>query len=139
MEKNPANGGKPAIASTEIKNVDERHRHPLLEPAHLAHVLLVMHGVDHAAGAEEQAGFEKRVGHQMENRRGIAADADADKHVTELAHGGIGENFLDVVLRQRDRGGDQRRGDADHGDHVEVSAAPWKRKHSCAPSCKRRR
>ncbi len=65
-------------------------RHPCLEPAHFAHVLLMMHGVDHAAGAEEQAGFEERVGHQMKNRRGIAADADADKHVAELADRGIG-------------------------------------------------
>src|SRR5688500_13551972 len=31
----------------------ESDRHPRLEPAHLAHILLVMHGVDHAAGAEE--------------------------------------------------------------------------------------
>ena len=77
-----------------------------------------MHGVDHAAGAEEQTGFEKSVGHQVENRRGITADADADEHVAELADRRVGENFFDVVLRQRDGRGDQRRGDADHGDHI---------------------
>src|SRR5947207_11021825 len=89
------------------KERDERHGHPSLESAHLAHVLFVMHGMDHAPRAEEQASFKKRVGHQMKNRRGVAPDTDADEHVAELADGGIGENFFYVVLRQRDAGRNQ--------------------------------
>src|SRR5678816_737405 len=41
----------------------ERQRHPLLESTHFAHVLFMMHGVDHAAGAEEEASFEECVRH----------------------------------------------------------------------------
>src|SRR6266508_6751067 len=64
------------------------YRHPDLEPPHLTHVLLMVHGMNHAAGAEEETRFEKRMGHQMKNCRGVAADADADEHVSELADGG---------------------------------------------------
>src|SRR5512135_2359088 len=43
------------------KKRGESDRHPLLEAAHFAHVLLMVHGMDHAAGSEEQAGFEEGV------------------------------------------------------------------------------
>src|SRR5688572_15456009 len=76
----------------------KRDRHELLEAAHLAHVLLMMHRMDDTAGAEEQTSFEERMGHQVKHRRRIAADTDADKHVAELADGGISQNFFDVGL-----------------------------------------
>ena len=47
------------------------------EPAHLAHVLLVMHGVDHGARAEEQQRLEEGVGEQVEHRRAVGADTPA--------------------------------------------------------------
>src|SRR6266404_8223162 len=50
-------GWEPGDRQHGNKERDERHGHPGLESAHLAHVLFVMHGVDHAARAEEQAGF----------------------------------------------------------------------------------
>ena len=42
----------------------------LAQAAHLAHVLLAAHGVDHAARREEEQALEERVRHQVENARG---------------------------------------------------------------------
>ena len=39
-----------------------------------------------------------------------APDADAEEHEAELADGGVREHLLDVVLHERDRRGEQRRG-----------------------------
>ncbi len=46
-----------------------------------------------------------------------APTPQAQKHVAQLADGGIGENFLDVVLDQADGRGEKRRGAADDGHH----------------------
>ena len=71
-----------------------------------------------AARTEEQKRFEEGVGHEVENAGGKSACAKREKHVTELADGGVGEDFLDVVLHQR-HGGCKNRGDhADDGDNV---------------------
>ena len=41
----------------------------LAEAAHFAHVLLAAHGVNHAAGREEEKRLEERVRHQVEDAR----------------------------------------------------------------------
>ena len=87
------------------------------QAAHVAHVLLARERVDHAARSEEQEGLEEGVGHQVVDAGGKRADADADEHVAELRDGGVGENLLDIVLRQADGGGEERGGDPDDGDH----------------------
>src|SRR5678809_578712 len=61
--------------------------HVRLEPAHLAHVLLAAESVNNAARTEEQAGFEERMGKDMEDRRAEGTHADGEKHVAQLAHG----------------------------------------------------
>ena len=66
-------------------------------------------------GAEEQQRLEEGVGDQVEHRRRIGADAGGEEHVAELAAGRIGDDPLDVVLRQADGGGEERRRGADHG------------------------
>src|SRR5713101_10073917 len=48
----------------------------LVEAAHLANVLLSGHGVNHAACAEEQQGFEEGMGHQVKNSGGEGANAE---------------------------------------------------------------
>ena len=72
------------------------------QPAHLAHVLLAAHRMDHRARSEEQAGLEERMRHQVKDARGVRADADADEHVAELADGPVREHLLDVGLGNAD-------------------------------------
>ena len=69
-------------------------RHMRLEAAHLAHILLAAHGVDHAARTQEQTGLEKGVGKKMKDRRAEGAQADGEKHVTQLAHRRIGQELF---------------------------------------------
>ena len=91
-------------------------------PAVLGLVMPVLHAVDHAAGAEEQERLEESVGQQVEGGRHVGADAQRGEHVAELRDGRVGQHLLDVVLRQRDRGGEQRREGADEGDEVQGRA-----------------
>ena len=84
------------------------------ERAHLAHILLAGERVNHAAGAEEEQRLEKRVRHQVENPRRKRAHTHRQKHVTELADGGICEHALDVVLQETHRGRVDRGQCADH-------------------------
>ena len=53
----------------------------------------------HTAGRKKEQALEKRMGHEMEDAGRIGPCADADKHVAELAHGRIGQDPLDVILR----------------------------------------
>ena len=75
--------------------------------------------MDDRAGRQKQQGFEERMGHQMENRGRVGADAGAEEHIAELADRRIGEHPLDVVLHEADRRGKERRGAADHADDTQ--------------------
>ena len=74
----------------------------VLEPAHLPHVLLVVHRVDDRAGAEEQQRLEEGVGEEVEDARRIDPCPERDEHVAELRAGRIGDDALDVVLDEAD-------------------------------------
>ena len=50
-------------------------RHVFGEAAHLAHVLLVMHGDNHRTRAEEQHRLEESVREQVEDRRRVGGSA----------------------------------------------------------------
>jgi len=92
----------------------ERLRQGFAEPAHLPHVLLAAHRVDHRAGPQEEERLEERVRSEMEDRRRIGAEPGGQEHVAELRDGGVGEHLLDVRLRQADRRREDRRRRADH-------------------------
>jgi hypothetical protein len=89
----------------------------VLQPAHVADVLLVVHRHDHRAGAEEQKRLEEGVGEQVEHADRIGADAHRHEHVAELRAGRIRHDPLDVVLHEADGGGEERGGGADERDN----------------------
>ena len=88
----------------------------LPQPAHLPHILLMVHPVNHRAGAEEQQGLEEGVGEQMEHGGLVGTDARREEHVAELRTGRIGDHPFDVVLGQADSGGEQGRDRTGQGD-----------------------
>ena len=55
----------------------------LAQPAHVAHVLLAAHGVNHRAGRKEEQRFEERVRHQVEDARRKCADTAGQEHVAQ--------------------------------------------------------
>ena len=78
--------------------------------------MLVVQRFDDDAGCQEQQGLEERVRHEVEDGGAPCANAQRQKHVTDLADRGIREDALDVVLRQRAEACHQKRGGADRGD-----------------------
>ena len=98
-------------------DIGDRHLAP--DAAHLAHVLLVAHRVDHRSGAQEQQRLEEGVRDEVEDRRLIGGGARGDEHVAELGAGGVGDHTLDVGLHAGDRGGEDARGAADEQDEVQ--------------------
>jgi hypothetical protein len=87
----------------------ERDRHRPAQAAHRRHRVRP-NQVDHCPGSEEEQRLVRRVAEQVEERRRPPAHRQPAGHVGQLAHGGVGEHPLDVVLRQRGEGG------AEHGD-----------------------
>ena len=92
-------------------------RDPPAQATHLLDVLLVVHGEDHRAGAQEEQGLEEGMGAEVEESGGVAPAAGGQEHVTELAHRGVGEDLLDVGLGDGNRPGEERRQPARPGHH----------------------
>ena len=74
--------------------------------------------MDHAAGAEKQAGLEKSVRIKVEDGDAVRADADRDEHESELRDRRIREDFFDVGLYDGDRCREERGRNADESDHL---------------------
>ena len=55
------------------------------EAAHLAHVLLAIHRVNHGSRGEKEQALEKRVRHQVEDARGVGAHATSEKRAIIIA------------------------------------------------------
>ena len=85
MEKKPGERRNAGDGEGSDHHEPEGDRHVLLEAAHVAHVLGVgvrvggviglVHGVDHAAGAEEEQRLEEGVGHEMKDARRVGPGA----------------------------------------------------------------
>ena len=116
FEKNPAKIGTPQIASQPVTIVANVIGMYFLQTAHAAHVLLVMHAVDHGTRTEEEQCFEKRVRDDVKDRGDKRTDSASQEHVTELRDRRVSQNFLDVVLRETDRCGEERGRGADNCD-----------------------
>jgi hypothetical protein len=63
--------------------------------------------VNHRACTHEKQSLEKRMGDEVEHPHGHAAHAEACHHVAELRNSGVGEYSFDIVLRNRDKGGEE--------------------------------
>ena len=88
----------------------------LPQAAHPAHILLVGHGVDHGACAQEQQGFKEAVGHQVEDTGGISRNTKGEEHVSQLGTGGVRDNPFNVVLHAADGGCKERRTGTNDGN-----------------------
>ncbi len=95
----------------------EGHRYLAAQPAHLPHVLLPGHGVDHRARAEEQQRLEEGVGEEVEHRHPERAHAAGQEHVAELADRRVGQDLLDVGLDEGHGGPQERGGGTDDRHH----------------------
>ena len=137
--KKPANPGIPAMASVAIEHRPIGDGNFFAQAAHFRHVLLAAHGVDHAAGGQEEQALEESVGHQVEDARGISAGAAGEEHVAKLRDGGIGENFFDVRLDEADGGRIERRDRAHDRRRQTWRWARGKKADSCERPCKRPR
>src|SRR5579883_231653 len=85
------------------------------QAAHAEHILL-MHGMnDYSCGEEEQR-LEKGMRHEMEQGRRPCAQPESEKHIADLADGGIGQYTFNVALRERAEGGEQHGCCSDDGN-----------------------
>jgi hypothetical protein len=74
---------------------------------------------DDAAGTEEQRALEQPMGDEMEDRQREGPDTALHDHETHLAHGGVAEGLLDVVLTQHQDRTDHRGDQADNQHHMQ--------------------
>ena len=88
--------------------VQKVHGNLLAQAAHLAHVLLAADGVNDGAGGEEEQALKKACVIRWKMPAENAPHAAGHEHVAELRDGGVGEDFLDVGLRDADGGGEER-------------------------------
>ena len=81
------------------------------QPTHVAHVLLLMHGMDDAAGAQKEETLEEGMRHDMKEPRGKRPHPTSQEHKPQLTHRRIGQDALDIVLYQantrRKQGGER--------------------------------
>ena len=132
LEKKPANGGKAALAKPRDQHRRVGDRHVLPQPAHLAHVLLVVQADDHRPRSEEQRRLEESMSEQVEHRRRVGRSAERHGHIAELRERGVGYDALDVVDDDRDERHEQRRDAADDDDERARRVRELEeRRHAC--------
>ena len=81
--------------------------------------MFVVQAVNDGTGGEKQQGFEKGVGHQVEDPGTESANAHCQEHVADLADGGISQDAFDVVLRQSGKSSQQQGEHTYPGNHFQ--------------------
>ena len=66
--------------------------------------------------SHEEKRFKKRVSKDVKDAATISAQTDGDKHISQLAHGRVGEYLFYVALIRRDDGGKKSGSRADGSD-----------------------
>ena len=79
----------------------------------------MMTGQNDGTGGKEQQRLEKRMRHQMEHRATPGTNPQRQEHVTDLTHGGIGQDTFDIGLNQCGKTGKQQRYCADNTDQIQ--------------------
>ena len=74
--------------------------------------------------AEEQQRLEEGVRDHVEDRSNVEARANSHHHESELAHGGVSEHLLDVVLGDGNRGREQGSEEANPGNDIGAPTCP---------------
>ena len=103
---------------------DGREGEVATKPPHVAKVLsspllrVGVQGVDDAPCAEEQETFEEGVGHEVEDPGPEGPHPKGQKHVAELAHRGVSQDLFDVILDERNGGGEDGREGPDQSHHA---------------------
>src|SRR5215472_16830817 len=117
----------------EAGNGERCHRHRPEGPGnfpppatHPAHVLLTADGVNHRTRRQEQQAFEECMRHEVKNPRGIGRNPTRHEHIAQLGNSRIGENLLDVSLRNTNRGGVQGGECSDYSDESQGAWSPIK-------------
>ena len=108
-----------------------RNGHVFAQTAHVAHVLIMVHGHDDRTRRQEQQGFEESVRKQMEQGHLIGRSPQPHHHIAQLRQGRISYHPFDVVLDQTHQT-HEKRGGRPHGqNHVERHIAQFKqRRHA---------
>ncbi len=75
----------------------------------------MMHSQDHHPSPQEEEGFEKGVGHKMEDSRRPGPHPQRQKHIANLADGRVSQHPLDIPLGQGAEPGQEQRHSADEG------------------------
>jgi hypothetical protein len=118
FEKKPAKPGNAGDGQRRDQHGAEGRLDLAVQRAHVLHLLLAAHGVNHRAGSEEEQRLEERVGEDVEDARGKCSDAERQEHVAELRDRRVRQHALDVVLHQGDRRRENRGQRADDGDRL---------------------
>ena len=94
--------------------------HLRAQTAHLPNVLLVMAGMDHGTGTQEEHRLETGMSDQMVHRGrgvpGLGTQSHGHDHQSQLGERGVGEDALDVILLDGNDGREQRGESADASD-----------------------
>ncbi len=114
--KKPASGEHAGQGERADHERPPSDRHPADQPAHPLQVGFLVHAVHHRAGAQEHQRLVERVGDEHEHRARVEAHPGRHEHEAELAHRGVREDALDVVLGEGAGRREQRR-DEPHDQH----------------------